>query len=193
MLLGLRCTLCAPSQHCKQGMVRAQRMGQRGDSTHNCRHAVLCLLSAAGHWQREGGISMDPIGLHSPPFDPFPAHLHRWGQKWMSRGHPQPSSAPSPTACISACLRRLSSLEKHQGCLQKQHKNLCIDHLIPLYVFLTLPFLFRLETSQPVLTQHCSVSDHLHMGRGEHPTLARQPAHPFIFKISNINKINTYP
>lgn len=191
VLLGLWCTLCTPSQHCRKGMVRAQRMGQRGDSTHNCRHVVLCLLSAAGHWQREGGISMDPNGLHGLPYAPFPDILHRWGQKWVSRGHPQPTSAPSPTACISACPRNLSSLEKHQGCLQKQLKNLCIDHLISSHVFLTLPFLFGLGASQPALTQ--VVSDHLHIGRGEHPTLARQPAHPFISatKINSITKINT--
>lgn len=103
VLLGLRCTLCSPSQHCKEGMLRAQRMGQHGDSTHNCRHVVLCPPSAAGHWQREGGISMDPNGLRGPPMPHSLPILLRWGQKWMSRGHPQPSSAPSSTACISAC------------------------------------------------------------------------------------------
>lgn len=136
---------------------------------------------------------MDPNGLHGLPYAPFPDILNRYGQKWMSRGHPQSSSAPSLTACISACPRRLSSLEKHQGCLQKQLKNLCIDHLIPSRVFLSLPSLFGLGASQPALTQ--VVSDHLHTGRDEHPTLARQPAQPCISttKINNIAKINTHP
>lgn len=85
VLLGLRCTLCTPSQHCQEGMPRAQRMGQHGDSTHNCRHVVLCPRSAAGHWQREGGISLDPSGLRGPPLCSIPCPSCSGGGRSVQR------------------------------------------------------------------------------------------------------------
>lgn len=120
---GEGCVGCAPSQRCREGMLRARGTGRRRGSTHNRRHVVLCPPSATGHWEREGGISSggDPFS----PAVPHPLPL------LLRQGHPNhPQLHHILPASLPAC-QRLSSFEKHQGCLQKQLKNVGVDRLTP--------------------------------------------------------------
>lgn len=59
-----------------------------------------------------------------PPYAPLPAHLAQMGAEVDVQRTP-PTILSSIIYCLHLCLLgRLSSLGKHQGCLQKQLKNL---------------------------------------------------------------------
>lgn len=137
---------CTPPQHCREGMLRAQQIGQHKGSTHNCRHVVLCPLSAAGHWEREGAISSagDPDDFCIPPM-PHPCSSCS-GKS--GGGYPEDTPNPPQFHHVLPASLPVSSLEKHQGYLQQQLKDVGIDHLTPSSFFWLWGHVIR--TSSPM-------------------------------------------
>ena len=110
------------------GKGRSEPRGQGGTgtvlTTADMSSSVLRQPQDAGRGKEESAAVGIPTASAAPPMShPLPLLLRQGHPNCPRLRHILPPSLP-------ACWR-LSGFEKHQGCLQKQLKNVSIDHLTP--------------------------------------------------------------